>query len=54
MLEVDDDGKGFDPDTSRRGDGLTNLAARVQALGGTFSIESALGKGTTITVALSR
>jgi signal transduction histidine kinase len=53
MLEVDDDGKGFDPDTSGRGDGLTNLAARVQALGGTFSIESEPGKGTTIKVALS-
>jgi signal transduction histidine kinase len=53
MLEVDDVGKGFDPDTSRRGDGLTNLEARVRALGGTFSIESAPGKGTTIKVALS-
>src|SRR6266545_3762587 len=53
ILEVDDDGKGFDPDTSRRGDGLTNLEARVRALGGTFSIESAPTKGTTITVALS-
>jgi signal transduction histidine kinase len=53
MLEVDDDGQGFDADTSRRGDGLTNLEARVRALGGAFSIESAPGKGTTITVALS-
>jgi signal transduction histidine kinase len=53
MLEVDDDGQGFDPETSRRGDGLTNLDARVRALGGTFSIESAPGKGTTIKVALS-
>jgi signal transduction histidine kinase len=54
VLEVDDDGKGFDPDTSRRGDGLTNLAERVRALGGTSSIESAPGKGTTIKVALSQ
>jgi signal transduction histidine kinase len=53
MLEVDDDGQGFDPGTSRRGDGLTNLEARVRALGGAFSIESTPGKGTTITVALS-
>jgi signal transduction histidine kinase len=52
MLEVDDDGQGFDPDTSRRGDGLTNLEERVRALGGTFSIESEAGNGTTITVAL--
>jgi signal transduction histidine kinase len=53
VLEVDDDGRGFDPETSRRGDGLTNLDARVRAVGGTFSIESAPGKGTTIKVALS-
>jgi signal transduction histidine kinase len=53
MLDVDDDGKGFDPHMSRRGDGLANLAARVQALGGTFSIESEPGKGTTVKVALS-
>ncbi|HVH53221.1 MAG TPA: ATP-binding protein, partial [Actinomycetota bacterium] len=52
MLDVDDDGKGFDPHISRRGDGLTNLAARVRALGGTFSIESEPGEGTTIRVAL--
>ncbi len=54
ILEVDDDGKGFDPESSRHGDGLTNLEARVRALGGTFSIESAPGKGTTIRVELSQ
>jgi signal transduction histidine kinase len=53
MLEVDDDGRGFDADTRRRGDGLANMEARVRALGGTFSIESAPGEGTTIRVALS-
>jgi len=53
MLEVDDDGQGFDPDTSRRGDGLMNLEERVRTLGGTFSIESAPDKGTSIKVALS-
>jgi signal transduction histidine kinase len=53
MLEVDDDGKGFDPDTSTRGDGLTNLEERVRILGGTFSIESAPDHGTTIKVAMS-
>jgi signal transduction histidine kinase len=53
MLEIDDDGQGFDPETNRRGDGLTNLEARVRALGGTFSVESTPGKGTTITAAMS-
>jgi signal transduction histidine kinase len=53
MFEIDDDGQGFDPETIRRGDGLTNLEARARALGGTFSVESTRGKGTTITAALS-
>jgi signal transduction histidine kinase len=53
ILEVDDDGKGFDPNSSRRGDGLTNMEARGRALSATISIESARGEGTTIRVALS-
>jgi signal transduction histidine kinase len=53
VLEVDDDGKGFDTGTDSRGDGLTNLEARVRALGGTVSIESAHGEGTAIRVVLS-
>jgi signal transduction histidine kinase len=52
VLEVDDDGKGFDPGTGKRGDGLTNLEARARALRGTVFIKSATGKGTTIRVAL--
>ncbi len=53
MIELDDDGQGFDPETNRRGDGLTNMQERIRALGGTLSIQSSPGKGTTITVALS-
>ena len=53
VLEVDDDGKGFDPETIVRGDGLANLEARAQALGGTVSIRSTPGKGTTLKVVLS-
>lgn len=48
VLEVDDDGKGFDPETTRRGDGLSNLEHRAEALGGTASIESAPAQGTTV------
>ena len=53
VLEVDDDGRGFDPETNRRGDGLANVESRTRELGGSVSIESAPGKGTTIRVALS-
>jgi len=53
VIEVDDDGKGFDPETIRRGDGLANMESRTRELGGNVSIESAPGKGTMIRVALS-
>jgi signal transduction histidine kinase len=50
-LEIEDDGiGGADPS---RGSGLTGLADRVEALGGTISIESPAGVGTTLRVELS-
>ncbi len=48
MLEIDDDGRGFDPASVRRGDGLTNLEQRAAALGGKATIESAPDQGTTV------
>ncbi len=52
FLEVDDDGRGFDLATVRRGDGLTNLEQRAEALGGKISIESVPAQGTTVRIAL--
>ena len=52
VLEIDDDGKGFDPVSAKRGDGLANLEMRVEALGGSLSIESAPAQGTTIKIVL--
>jgi signal transduction histidine kinase len=52
LLEVDDDGHGFDPATAHRGDGLTNLVERAAALGGKASIESAPARGTTVRIQL--
>ena len=46
---VEDDGAGFHPGTARRGNGLTNLADRVAAVGGTLTIDSANGRGTRVT-----
>lgn len=48
VLEVDDDGRGFDPETTRRGDGLSNITQRAEALGGRCSLESAPTQGTTV------
>jgi signal transduction histidine kinase len=45
---VADDGGGFDPDCANDGHGLTNLADRVDALGGHLELKSAPGRGTTI------
>lgn len=48
LFTVSDDGVGFDPATTRRGSGLTNMADRLSALGGTVEIRSAAGEGTTV------
>jgi signal transduction histidine kinase len=52
VLEIDDDGTGFDPVSAKRGDGLTNLETRVEAMGGSLSIESAPDQGATIKIVL--
>jgi signal transduction histidine kinase len=48
MIEVDDDGQGFDVELTRSGMGLQNLQERVGSLGGVFQIESTPGEGTTV------
>lgn len=52
ILEVDDDGQGFDPRTARRGDGLTNLERRAADLGGETTILSTPAEGTTVRVSV--
>jgi signal transduction histidine kinase len=53
-LEVEDDGKGFDPaglaiaHTSRRGLGLLGMRERVEVFGGTLAVDSAPGQGTRV------
>jgi signal transduction histidine kinase len=44
-FEVEDDGKGFDPATARKGSGTQNMADRLDALGGALTIDSAPGRG---------
>ena len=58
LLDVRDNGMGIDGDRARFGDevqggfGLMGMQERVEALGGTFVLESEPGKGTTVAVAL--
>jgi signal transduction histidine kinase len=46
-VEIIDDGHGFDP-RRQRGMGILGMEERVRRLGGTLTIESALGKGATV------
>jgi len=48
LVEVADDGRGFDVTAVTRGAGLTNMEDRLEALGGTLQIESTPGVGTTL------
>ena len=50
VIEIDDDGRGFDVDASPGGMGLGNLAERASAIGGTLSIVSSPEQGTTVRV----
>jgi PAS domain S-box-containing protein len=54
ILAVRDNGRGFDPEdllsanTAERGFGITSMKERTELSGGSFSIESGIGKGTTV------
>jgi signal transduction histidine kinase len=51
VLEIRDDGRGFDPmEAAAHGLGLGNFRARAGALGGKVDVESRPGGGTTVTV----
>ena len=45
LLEIQDDGKGFDPEAIRGGIGLKNIQSRLQVFSGNLTIDSAPGKG---------
>jgi signal transduction histidine kinase len=47
-FEVNDDGAGFDPGTVAKGSGLQNMEDRLAALGGSLTLESSPGAGTTV------
>ncbi len=51
-LTIEDNGQGFDPEEARKryrkGMGLSSMRERAELSGGIFSIESGMGKGTTL------
>jgi PAS domain S-box-containing protein len=50
LLEVADDGRGFDPGSARAGIGLSAMRERVEELGGEIEVSSKPGNGTEVTV----
>jgi signal transduction histidine kinase len=53
-LTIQDNGQGFDLDTARRGLGLSTMRERAKLSGGSFDLESAIGKGTIIRISWPR
>jgi two-component system sensor histidine kinase DegS len=53
-ISVDDNGRGFDPDIIQQGNslGLKLIRERAEMLGGTFEVDSAIGRGTRVTFAV--
>jgi signal transduction histidine kinase len=48
VIEIKDDGDGFDMQTVKKGNGLLNMQSRAAELNGTLQVESTIGKGTLI------
>jgi len=51
-ITLQDNGNGFDKDSIKRGNGLTNMEQRAKEAGINYKIESGNGKGTLITVSV--
>jgi len=49
-LRIWDDGKGFEAKKEKQGIGLKNIADRINALGGSFTLNSAPGQGTVLEI----
>jgi signal transduction histidine kinase len=50
QLYIEDNGRGFDPETSRRGIGLSNMQSRTEMLHGQMDIISGVGQGCVIKI----
>ena len=54
LIEVDDDGRGFDPGSAGPGIGLSAMRERVETLGARIDVRSRPGEGTKVTVRVQR
>ncbi len=53
-ISVEDNGRGFDPDHTQLGQGLSDLERRVALIGGNATIEAAPGKGTVVSIMVKK
>ena len=58
LLDVSDNGRGFDPDTLRPGHtgykiGLANMKSRIEEADGTFVLDSTPNEGTSVTISFA-
>ncbi|MBK8953974.1 MAG: hypothetical protein IPM34_00250 [Saprospiraceae bacterium] len=53
VLEINDNGIGFDPTTAKLGNGLKNMKSRLDDLGAEFHLDTSIGNGTKIKISLS-
>jgi len=54
IIDISDNGKGFDLDTIDLGNGIVNMQKRIEEIGGVFKIKSELTKGTQIIISLNK
>jgi signal transduction histidine kinase len=52
LVEIEDDGKGFDVKRKRKGVGITNMLNRVETFNGKMEIKSEPGKGCHIAISI--
>lgn len=48
LLQISDNGRGFEKESSKIGNGLANMRKRTEVIGGSFAVESSNTTGTTI------
>ena len=52
VMQVSDNGKGFDPDKPTHRNGLKNMRSRMEKSRGSVTVRSTIGKGTTFVISL--
>ena len=52
LIKIQDNGKGFDPEKTEKGNGIANMKKRIQDVKGDLAFHQTVGAGTTISITL--